>query len=369
MEVHGYMKLHITSERFIIEPVTGSSTPEDASLLIIDRLTHDVFLEGNSKQVPASAISKVIYGIVGIIRLIAGPYLMVITEREKLGTIQDQIIWRVKKTETLAYNRTLTHLTEKQITLNRTYLSLVDMMLKTENYYFSTSFDLTHTLQRLHNTSPDFMSLSLYERADPRFVWNSHVLRELTQQPELAKFCLPLVLGFISISKAEINGRAFQYILISRRCIYRAGTRFNVRGVDMQGQVANFVETEQIVQYDGNVCSFVQTRGSIPLFWSQKADLRRLPNPIVMGTDHLPAFQKHFDHQIYTYGSQVIVNLINQHGREEPLEKKLSQVCTAAQSSSLRYEPFDFHKECSKNRWDRLSILMDRLERDRKNFG
>lgn len=42
---------------------------------------------------------------------------MVITEREKLGHLQDQSIWKVKKTETLAYSRTLTHLTEKQVGL------------------------------------------------------------------------------------------------------------------------------------------------------------------------------------------------------------------------------------------------------------
>ena len=40
--------------------------------------------------------------------------------------------------------------------------------------------------------------------------------------------------------------------------MYRAGTRFNVRGLDNEGQVANFVETEEILQYDGNTCSFVQ---------------------------------------------------------------------------------------------------------------
>lgn len=50
------------------------------------------------------------------------------------------------------------------------------------------------------------------------------------------------------------------YILISRRSVYRAGTRFNVRGVDTEGQVANFVETEQIVIADGTACSFIQVK-------------------------------------------------------------------------------------------------------------
>jgi hypothetical protein len=38
--------------------------------------------------------------------------------------------------------------------------------------------------------------------------------------------------------------------------------RFNRRGVNAQGQVANFVETEQIVEHDDVITSFVQTRGN-----------------------------------------------------------------------------------------------------------
>ena len=33
------------------------------------------------------------------------------------------------------------------------------------------------------------------------------------------------------------------------------------------------------------------------------------------------------------------------------------------------YEAFDFHAECSKMRWDRLSILMDRLAKYQEAFS
>ena len=67
-------------------------------------------------------------------------------------------------------------------------------------------------------------------------------------------------LSVMTIKSTVINNKPIDYILISRRCVYRAGTRFNVRGLDNEGQVANFVETEQILQYEGNTCSFVQVR-------------------------------------------------------------------------------------------------------------
>ncbi len=124
--------------------------------------------------------------------------------------------------------------------------------------------------------------MPLHERADERFVWNRHFIRELVSQPELAKFVLPVMLGceyllnpvtimrqtpinlilFFSLvvqsHHCTVNRRKFVYTLISRRCCYRAGTRFFMRGVDQEGQVANYVETEQIIEYQGDKCSFIQ---------------------------------------------------------------------------------------------------------------
>jgi hypothetical protein len=58
--------------------------------------------------------------------------------------------------------------------------------------------------------------------------------------------------------------------LISRRQHLRGGTRYNARGIDDQGNVANFVETEQILRLNNLVFSYVIIRGSVPVFWEQK---------------------------------------------------------------------------------------------------
>ncbi|XP_050397632.1 phosphatidylinositol-3-phosphatase SAC1 [Patella vulgata] len=366
MAVYETLKLHITSDKFIVEPVDSSNN----ELLVIDRVSQEIALQGNKGQIPASAITRTIYGILGIIRLIAGPYLVVITKKKKVGEINGNTIWQILDTEMHSYKRSTTHLTEGQIADNKLYISMVESVLKTEYYYFSSSFDLTHSSQRLYNTSPDFTSMGLLERADQRFVWNGHILRELAQQPELSRYCLPILHGFISIKSCELNNKRFDYIVISRRCIYRAGTRFYMRGLDQQGQVANFVETEQLVLYDGQRCSFVQTRGSIPLFWFQRPNLKRMPLPSISSTsNHMDGFQRHFDDQVYNYGKQVIINLINQSGYEHLMEKAFSQTVVNSQNDSIRYEAFDFHNQCKKMRWDRLSILIDRLENERRQFG
>lgn len=56
------------------------------------------------------------------------------------------------------------------------------------------------------------------------------------------------------------------------------GMRYKRRGVDTDGHVANYVETEQLIHVHSHTLSFVQTRGSVPVFWSQ-AGYRYNPRP------------------------------------------------------------------------------------------
>ncbi len=149
---------------------------------------------------------------------------------------------------------------------NRTYESMVNYVLESNDCYFSTTYDLTHSLQRLFNTSPEFLHMPLFERADQRFVWNCNLLRELASQPELSRFILPVMCGFVAIRIGILHGKRFDYIVISRRSCFRAGTRYYMRGLDSQGHVANYVETEQIVQCNGWRGSFVQVRLKFFLF-------------------------------------------------------------------------------------------------------
>lgn len=43
-----------------------------------------------------------------------------------------------------------------------------------------------------------------------------------------------------------VKGVEYRLCLISRRSRFRLGTRFKRRGIDDDGHVANFVETEQV---------------------------------------------------------------------------------------------------------------------------
>ena len=79
----------------------------------------------------------------------------------------------------------------------------------------------------------------------------------------------------------SVFGKAAWLTLIARRSRHFAGPRFLKRGVTPKGNVANEMESEQIVQ-EAETTSFgpaslarfsayVQHRGSIPLYWSQES--------------------------------------------------------------------------------------------------
>lgn len=59
---------------------------------------------------------------------------------------------------------------------------------------------------------------------------------------------LRLMCGGVEIRTIYAGHKQAKACIISRLSSERAGTRFNVRGTNDDGQVANFVETEQVNQ-------------------------------------------------------------------------------------------------------------------------
>lgn len=149
--------------------------------------------------------------------------------------------------------------------------------------------------------------------------------------------------------------------LISRLSCRRAGTRFNSRGIDDDGNVANFVESETIFHHPSGLCySYVQIRGSIPVFWEQapgllpgqqKIHLTRSPEATQ------PAFDKHFESLESIYGTIHILNLLSEnkpgeaeltarykiHVRNSPLNQ-LGDLSGTSENRLIESQ-FDFHAE------------------------
>lgn len=212
----------------------------------------------------------------------------------------------------------------------------------------------------MHVGGPTFYSMSLFDRADKRFVWNAHLLEPLTGCPEAVGFMLPVMHGLVGLSKtAVVNGCSTELVLVSRRSAKRAGTRFNRRGIDGAGHVANYVETELIAKAGKYLCSYAQIRGSIPLFWSQTPSLKYKPGIVISDTsDHALACGSHLNQERRRFGDLIAINLISSMGHEARLCQAYAQLVAG---TNVRYEYFDFSQECKKLQWGRLAILIDRI--------
>ena len=106
--------------------------------------------------------------------------------------------------------------------------------------------------------------------------------------------------------------------------------------------------------------------------FGQTPDLRYKPPPTLElrpNVTQRDCFSRHFQEQKSLYGQQVVINLIDQKGAEGQLEQQLRAVVAITKDPNIFYEPFDFHHECRKMRWDRLGILMDRLSQYQEQFS
>jgi hypothetical protein len=78
---------------------------------------------------------------------------------------------------------------------------------------------------------------------------------------QLDAFVLPILHGSVQTLKVQgVKNKAIDLTLIARRSSERIGTRMWRRGADKAGNVANFVETEQLVLVANHVASYIQVR-------------------------------------------------------------------------------------------------------------
>ncbi|GES62490.1 phosphoinositide phosphatase [Aspergillus terreus] len=412
------INLHASSSHYAF---TSPSSP-NAPALVVDRPTGDLRLHSGPLS-DAKRISS-IAGILGIIKLKLDKYIIVITKAQPMGRLRGHMVYKVAATEFLPLRERPLHDHDED-----TYLALLKELLRTGPMYFSYALDLTNSFQRQSQCDP---TLPMWKRADDRFFWNRFIQTDLIDfslgvqdstgmrysgpQPGVDPFILPVMFGMLRITPAKVKSTSFTFALITRRSRHRAGTRYFSRGIDEKGNVSNYNETEQIVilndatgglsgfaggqsmtkdqagnpGQDLQVMAFVQTRGSVPVYWAEVNNLKYTPKLQVRGVETaLDAAQKHFSEQIRLYGENYLVNLVNQKGREARVKDAYEQLIRIIVSPSaetterdqvssekmhvlepghrqkdldrLHYIYFDFHNETKGLKWHRAELLLDRL--------
>ncbi|XP_015597121.1 phosphatidylinositide phosphatase SAC2 isoform X2 [Cephus cinctus] len=244
---------------------------------------------------------------------------------------------------------------------------------ETDSFFFCETGDITNSLQRQcvseqNKESGDQMK-PLWQRVDDRFFWNKHMLQDIIN---LKSDCwiLPIIQGYVQIERCKVEVgydglpqyEIFNLAIISRRSRFRAGTRYKRRGVDEDGKCANYVETEQLVWYHDHQVSFVQVRGSVPVYWSQPGYKYKPPPRIDKDeAETQVAFEKHFTEELEKYGPVCIINLVEQAGKEGIIWEAYSNHVLNYNNPDITYATFDFHEYCRGMHFENVSILVNSL--------
>jgi hypothetical protein len=309
---------------------------------------------------PVSGLNP-IATIVGVIRLRSSRYIIVATKTTEVGQIRQDAIHKVVEYKVLPLSNSFLKDDDEQ-----KYLELLKFHLDSAQLFFSYTYDLTNSHQR---QSEKTEQVPLWKGADERFFWNYFVTEELMQlasaEPGVNPFIVPVIYGYVHIIQTTTNMKPISFGLITRRSRFRAGTRYFRRGIDANGNVANFNESEQLLilhtaKNAFDTYSYLQTRGSVPVYWAEVNNLKYKPD-LSIGEPPLDATRQHFDQQIALYGENFLVNLVNSKGYESPVKSAYENIVEALNDPNLHYVYFDYHHECKNLKWERVKILIEHL--------
>lgn len=373
-QLYGLLRVKQKGSIVILQPYNGPKIAGPTLSVDLHRGTVEVT---NRERIHLEYMEKTAFGVAGLAPLGVGFALVLIASGEKVGTVRGSAVWKLARTRVLV-DPTASPAEVSQ--LNSQYLALVrDAFNPTgsgRGLFFSFDADITLTQQRFAASSSSLGKSSLHARADSRFVWNKSVVQSLVDQGA-ERFAVPLMMAsFHQMTELEFGQHTGSITLIGRRGAQRAGVRHWRRGADSQGNVANFVETEQLIELTGPagkvLSSFVQVRGSIPIQWSQIPNIKYKPPTRVAPPEVFSkAFDKHVANLLDIYKDVDAINLVNQHGSEGVLAQRFQEQADrfGKGKTGFRLIPFDFHKICGATSYDKLSLLWDQIAEDFERWG
>ncbi|KYN43635.1 Polyphosphoinositide phosphatase [Trachymyrmex septentrionalis] len=331
------------------------------------------------------------FALLGFIRFLEGYYIILVTKRRRIAVIGHHTIYKIEDTSMIYIPNDIVRIFHPD---EQRYVKMFQSIDLSSNFYFSYSYDISRTFQsnmapptriksdvltdmstsqresEESDNSEDFFNMWAFRkdwqtahkgenymdygiRSNPhrRFVWNSHLLKPVEKDlhPE---WILYVIHGFIGQSNVSIFGRSMYVTVIARRSNKYAGTRFLKRGANFDGDVANEVETEQIVHDSGvsslskgRFSSFVQMRGSVPAHWSQDVS-KMVPKPTItcdLSDPYVETAGAHFNQLLKRYGSPIIIlNLVKKREKKKH-ESTLSEELSMAVKYLNQFLPPEYH--------------------------
>ena len=231
--------------------------------------------------------AKAILGIITIQNL---DFVLYVKSSKIIGKIKNEIIYKIEEVDFCPMqNFDLIVPDEKKLNQLKDGIS----NLLTLGFYYSFGFNLTNSQQNKskilfnyknknqNNFNPNGQSTReqklkyMYKTINKKYFFNYNLYRKFinteTKEPYdyTYLFITPIICGYIGMFNHVINNNLIQFILITRRSQNYAGTRYNTRGINDDGNVANYCESEHIIIAKDMIYSFCHIRGSAPVFFEQ----------------------------------------------------------------------------------------------------
>ncbi len=353
----------VTEKRYRILKIdrTGSGDDDETSELSItdDKTIYsqkdmnqllDTIDDGN-KGTGGLKLRCTTWGLLGFIKFTGPYYMLLITKKSTVAMIGGHYVYQIDGTELIPLTPRGFKADQRNAEESR-FLGILNNLDLTRSFYYSYSYDITRTLQ--HNITRERAALVTGSAGpgeddfNPMFVWNNHLLQPAAKTLLTPyDWCRPIIHGYIDQAAVSIYGRTAHITIIARRSRFFAGARFLKRGANDLGYVANDVETEQIVSEalttsfhapgpkffaNPSYTSYVQHRGSIPLYWTQDSTGVTPKPPIELNLvdPFYTAAALHFDNLFERYGAPIYaLNLVKTRERT-PRESKLLDEYTRA---------------------------------------
>ncbi|CAJ0604121.1 unnamed protein product [Cylicocyclus nassatus] len=294
-------------------------------------------LDSDSAEVERRGYTKILdsYGLVGILRIGQDEQVLVaVTGVMSVGQLHGADIVKIISCTFISL-RTVGPVESTDLRI----LELVRFLSSGMFYYSSNpKFDITLSAQR---RSADTGS-------DPRFFWNRSLHFPFERFGiDTSQWLLKCMAGSVLVRTVYVGHRTGKVAILSRLSCERVGTRFNVRGANSQGCVANFVETEQVIIFDECECSVVLVRGSVPLFWEQPGVQVGSHKVKVRAFEaSASAYHRHFLRLTSMYGKTTVVNLLGSKEGERALTDAFrTQHKSSKFADTVEFIDFDYHSQ------------------------
>ena len=324
-----------------------------------------------------------VYSVLGLIEAKTTNYIICANKIIFEGKILNSSVFRIEQFIYIPEKESPTINLEDII-----YLKMLDDFLLRNPLYYSTNFDLTLSILNMAKKSGTPSTSHIFKYTINHFCWNYSIAKCFDKEG-MDEFIFPVINGFfgardIQQDEEDISQNDSHFILIARKDDRRSGMRFLVRGADTNGNVANSVESEEIITFKDkegkiNICSFIEVRGSIPLIWEQEPNFQLNPKikPLDDFGKNCEVFKIYIEEMFENYGKICCINLIDKKKDQEIIGKYYNNVVQNYKSANKEKENdlffvwFDFHHECKKLKYENIKILFktDSAQKCLNDFG